>query len=42
MGFPLLLPYLQAPAPVQIGEVNVLASSAATWTILGTGRLAGL
>ena len=33
---------IQAPAPIQIGEVNVLAASLLTWGVLGTARTAGL
>jgi hypothetical protein len=33
---------VQAPAPVQIGDLNVLLASAAAWAVLSAAKLAGL
>ena len=33
---------LQAPEPVKIGELNVLAASVAAWAVVLVARLAGL
>jgi len=33
---------VHAPAPVQIGELNVLLASASTWTVLTAARIRGL
>jgi hypothetical protein len=33
---------VQAPAPVQIGELNVLVASASTWIVLTAARIRGL
>jgi hypothetical protein len=33
---------VQAPAPVQIGDLNVLFASAAAWVVLSAAKVAGL
>ena len=33
---------LQAPAPLAIGELNLLAASLAAWAIVGSARAVGL
>ncbi len=33
---------IQAPAPLQIGELNVVAASASTWLVVALARAAGL
>ena len=33
---------VNAPSPVPIGEVNVVAASIAVWVVVGAARLAGL
>jgi hypothetical protein len=33
---------IQAPEPVRIGELNVIAASSAVWVVLVPARLAGL
>lgn len=33
---------VQAPEPVKVGELNVLAASVAAWVVLVAARLAGL
>ncbi len=38
----LLATTIEAPAPIRIGELNVLAASLAVWAVLLLTRLAGL
>jgi hypothetical protein len=33
---------VQAPAPIQIGELNLLVASVSTWIVLAAARIRGL